>query len=135
MEVPFEVVGYKQLFAHMLNQACRNTEDNSHKNYKLTQDDLEAICKGKFCALIKLKLQSIIDATFKKASGDIKAKGLISQVAWCKSNYKYNYDLSLWDADLQIPNHVLSKIHDYVQHLDLEKDFEVTDLILYRPRY
>jgi hypothetical protein len=122
LEVPFEVVGHKKLFALMLNQACLD-------------DDLAEIvqsrCQAIFPKTVQNKLQATIHKTLQEASKKIKEAGLESQIAWRKSNYMYNFDLSLWDKTLGVPEFVKAKVTQYVEHLDLEKDFEESDLKLY----
>ena len=136
LDMPFEVVGHKQLFAHTLNQACLHLNtDNSRTKYELTRRDIQEMLRGQnqeaLSDGVKLKLQKIIYKTLAKVKKKIKNEGLESQMEWYKLNYIYNFDLSLWDQTLQIPNFVFTKINSYVKHLDLEKNFEKSDLDLY----
>jgi len=135
MKVPFEVVGHKKLFACLLNEACLNTDNTADKDYQFTQDDVNEMVKGKSGSElprdIKTKLQAIIRETMTIASKKIKAADLEYQIEWRKSNYIYNFNLSLWDEHLAVPKFVVAKVHDYVKYLDLERDFEASDLNLY----
>jgi hypothetical protein len=122
MDVPFEVVGHKQLLATMLNKQLTQYEKG-----RIIRDWTQKALPED----IRTKLQAIIHETMEETSKKITEAGLGPQIEWRKLYYKYNFDLSLWDKHLGVPSFVVAKIHEYVMYLNLEKNFENTDFSLY----
>lgn len=127
IDIPFEVVGHKKLFARLLNDAYRqNFED---KKNALTLDEVN---KLKLCDLTGTaldKFENIIPLASDTIRQTILNKGLAEQVEWRKKYYKHTIDLSLWQGkEAIVPGHVTQNIPDYVDNVDLENPFEHGDL-------
>ncbi len=105
VKVPFEVVGYKKLFAQILNQAC--------KEHALTEQEVTEILDMEnrdITSSIRGKLNTLVTKALEKVNKEIKNNGLESEVQLRKSCYRYQY--GTWH---------------YIKNLDLEKHFSADD--------
>lgn len=135
MHVPFEVVGSRSIFAMVLNRAQQADAAACDGNGQvvLTEADLSSLLSMNHTVIpsnTQSKLATLISIAYIQSCQRIKQNGIEEEVAWRQQYYKWNRKVKINHLDMsgKIPHHTHIAISDYVDNLNLEDPFELSDL-------
>lgn len=133
MHVPFEVVGSRSIFATVLNKAQQADasvcDGNAH--VVLTAADLSCLLSINHTDVpenVKSKLATLISMAYIQSCEYIKQHEKEGEVEWRKRYYRWNNKVSSVDLSRKILAYQHAAISDYVDNLNLEDPFELSDL-------
>ncbi len=133
MQVPFEVVGTRSIFATVLNKAQQVDAAvcGGNDEVTLTAPDLSCLLSMNNTVIpddIQSKLAILISLAYIQSCEYIKQHEKEVEVEWRKKYYLWNKKVGTVDLSGKMPNYQYVAISEYVDNLNLEDPFEISDL-------